>query len=287
MTAENNPNPDQPKPNKPASRTAPGILLRLVLVLVAGTLIGAVVYFAAVGWVPYFDQRIFQPIDNNSENLKELKSTQLVLESQITTLMETLNSFQSQVDQDIQTTLEALNQSLIQLSDDAGSMQSQIDNNTYYGGTLYPAMLATLSAKQESTDRNLSALATAQMRNSGNSQEIDLLRILELFSRANQDLLHDNYGQAEGGLLSAQAILQDLEKNLPASDRVIVIEILDLVDQVIADLPSRPVLAAEKLQLAWQLGITGFPDPVWAVQTGTYTPTPYITPSLTPTPTPN
>ncbi|MCJ7734033.1 MAG: hypothetical protein MUP11_05755 [Anaerolineales bacterium] len=287
MAAENIPNPIQPRPQKPASRTAPGILLRLVLALIAGTLIGAVVYFAAVGWIPYLDQRIFQPIDNNRENLNELEATQMVLESQIEILMETLESYQTQIDLGIQSTLEVLNLSITQLSDDVGEMQSDIDHNTYYGGTVIPAILATVSAKQDSTDRNLSALATAQMRESGTSQEIDLLRILELFSRANQDLLHDNYGQAEEELLAAQAILQKLELNLPASQRVISIEILGLVNQIIADLPSKPVLAAEKLQLAWQMGINGFPEPAWENQTGTVTPTPNITPSPTPTPTPN
>ena len=278
-TVDNSPEKPAKQP-KPTSKTIPGILLRIILVLVAGCLVGAVIYFAASGWIPYLDQRVFQPIDTNQALVQDLQSTQNALEIQISSLQATVDGNQSETESDIAATLD-------QLSEDVVHMQSEVDNNTYYGGTLAPAMLATVSARQDSNSRNLSALATAQMRDSGNHQELELLRTLELLTWAHQYILHDNYGLAENELEAARDNLTVMITRVPPKQRVVVLEMLNLVDQCIADLPSRPAVAAEKLQLAWRMGVTEFQNESLYDQGGTVTPTPYITPTtFTPTPTP-
>lgn len=279
-TADNSPKKTDKQP-KPTSKTIPGILVRLILVLAAGCLVGAVIYFAASGWVPYLDQRVFQPIDTNQALVQDLQSTQNALEIQISSLQATVDGNQSGTGSDIQATLD-------QLSDDVVQMQSEVDNNTYYSGTLAPAMMATVSARQNSNSRNLSALATAQMRDSGNRRELELLRTLELLTWAHQYILHDNFGLAENELGAARDKLSVMITRVPPKQRVIVLEMLNLVDQCIADLPARPVVAAEKLQLAWHMGVTEFQYESSYDQGWTVTPTPYITPiTSTPTPTTN
>ena len=274
-TVDNSPKKTGKQP-KPTSKTIPGILLRLILVFTAGCLVGAVIYFAASGWVPYLDQRVFQPIDTNQAIVQELQATQKALEIEIASLQATVDENQSETRSDIEITLD-------QLSEDVIHMQLEVDNNTYYSGTLAPAMIATVSARQDSNLRNLSALATAQMRDSGNRQELELLRALELLTWAHQYILHDNYGLAENELESAREILSFMITRVPPNQRVVVLEMLNLVDQCIADLPSRPAVAAEKLQIAWHMGVTEFPYD----QGGTVTPTPDITlTTSTPTPTP-
>ena len=271
--------PQEPnKQPKPASKTIPGIFLRLILVLTAGCLVGAVIYFAASGWVPYLDQRVFQPIDTNQALVQELQATQNALEIQLSSLQATIDEAQSGAGEDIAAALD-------QLSEDIVHMQSEVDNNTYYAGTLAPAMIATVSAGQESNTRNLSALATARMRDSGNRQEIELLRTLEILTWAHQYILHDNYGLAENELGTARDKLSDMITRVPPKQRVVVLEMLNLVDQCITDLPSRPSVAAEKLQLAWYMGTVDFLSEPLYNQEGTVTPTLYITPTPTPVPT--
>ncbi len=287
MEIDQNPAAKPAKTKKPASKTFPGIVLRLILVLVVGVVVGAVVYFAAVGWVPYLDQRIFQPLDENQGKIQELQGTQQALEHQVSSLLETLSANQSLIDQGVQSTIDSLDQGMIQLAEDIEYMQVAVNNNTYYGGTLYPAILATLSAEQTSNSMNLSALATAQMNSAGIFQEVELLRILDLLSQANQFILHNNYGLAENQLTIAQNKLKILEGNTSANQRVIILEMLNLIEQSSTDLPAQPSLAAEKLQLAWLLGINGFPKPASYDQSVTTTPTPNLTPSTTPTPTSN
>lgn len=263
---------------KPASKTFPGILLRLILVFAAGCLVGAVIYFAASGWIPYLDQRVFQPIDKNQALVKELQATQNALKSQLSSLQATIDEAHSGAGSEITAALD-------QLSKDVIHLQSEVENNTHYAGTLAPAMIATVSAGQESNTRNLSALATAQMRDSGNRQEIELLRTLEILTWAHQYILHDNYGLAENELGTARDKLSDMITRVPPKQRVIVLEMLNLVDQCIADLPSRPAVAAEKLQLAWYMGTADFPSEPLYNQEGTVTPTLYTTPTPTPAPT--
>ncbi len=282
MDTENKPEQIDAPAKKPFSRSAPGILLRLLLTGIAGTLIGAVVYYTAIGWIPYLDQRVFQPIDNNQAQVEELRRTQQMLETQISGLLGALASNQVLIDEGIgiyQATLTYLDSELNQVVNDTRLIQSSVDNNTKYM-LQYTQSLATFEAKLDSNTNNLSALATAQMSNYGIKDDLVIIKILESFSRTGQFLLHDNYGLAEDELKSARDTLLSLQNNLSGGQLAYLVGILDLVDQMISDLPTQPIQAANKLQIAWQLAFNGLPQ----TQSGTITPTLHITPSITPTP---
>ncbi len=87
------------------------------------------------------------------------------------------------------------------------------------------------------------------MSRSGIYEEIGLLKVLDLLSRANQFLLHSNFGQAEEILQSAIIELTALQERLPGFQQDVISNILDLVEQTVIDLPAKPTLAAEKLDL--------------------------------------
>jgi hypothetical protein len=279
MESENNTPVEEPKPSKPASQRIPGILIRLVLVLVAGCLIGAVIYFAAAGWIPYFEQRIFQPIDQNQSEIRELLTVQAELKDQIDSMSGTMTALEAG-------SANTLQEAAAEISSQLDSMQNTIENNTYFAATLNPGMVATVSAKLDSTNRNLSALATAQMRNAGLDQEINLLRVLELFSQANMHILHNNYGLAAEQLETSREILEEMVIKVPPARRVVILEMIRLLESGLNDLPARPSLAAEKLGLAWQMGITDFSD-ADQPPSKTITPTNYPGAGNDPSPTPN
>lgn len=287
MVSETNPSPETNKPQDKPKISVGGILLRLMVTIIAAVILGAVIYFSTVGLIPYLNNRVFQPIDDNQAMVQELQETQKALEDQILELSATLEFNQELLGEGIsayQSTLDDMQQNIQTLHQDVISVQEDFDYRGYTI-TVYPQMMATLSAKQIANSRNLTALATAQFNSSSINQDLDLLRILELLSRANQFLLHSNFGQAEEALLTAKLGLMDLQENLPDFQREVISNILNLVDQVIADLPAKPALAAEKLELAWQLGINGLPRLDEEGFSGTTTPTPYIQISPTSTPT--
>ena len=213
-TTENSPQ-NQTKTPKPASKTFPGIILRLILVFTAGCLVGAVIYFAASGWIPYFDQRVIQPIDKNQAKVQELQATQAALEGHISSLQATLDANLSDVGSGVQATLNQLSEELV-------SMQAQVESNTYYAGTLSPAMIATVSGRLDSNERFISAIATAQRRDAGNRQEIELLRSLNSLTWAHQYILHDNYGLAKNELEVARENLSAMITRIPPKQRVVV-----------------------------------------------------------------
>jgi len=287
MVSKTTPSPETKKPQITPKKSIGGIILRLMITIIAAVVLGAVIYFSAVGWIPYLDNRVFQPIDANQKMVQELKETQQSLEDQIQRLSETLEYNQTMLGEGInayQSTLDGLEQDLQMLQHEVISVQATFEL-TSHTITVYPQALATLTAKQDANARHLNVLATAQYSSTGIRQEIELLRILELFSRANQYLLHSNFGLAEETLKTAKLELTKLRENLPGFQREVITNILDLVDQVVVDLPAKPALAAEKLELAWQVGINGLPQLGLGNNTGTITPTPSVQTNLTSTPT--
>jgi hypothetical protein len=272
MSAENQIHPEK----KTAGAKHPaGILLRLILAALAGILIGSVVYFTAVGWIPYLDQRVFQPIDENQARINDLLEGQSALETEVVSLKNTLNA--NDLVSGPQKTVASLQSTLEMLGESLQESQGDITNNTDLL-LQYTQSLATLITKQNDTDRNLSALATAQMGSLGTKQEIELLKVMDLFTRTSQFLLDDDYGVAEDELVAAGTKLDTMLLTAPAYQQAAIAEILDLVNGAISDLPARPEVAGEKIQLAWQLAVSGLPQS-WENPEGTIIPTPYLTPT--------
>jgi hypothetical protein len=228
-------------------------------------------YYLVVSWIPLVNQRIFKPINENQLGLENVQSTQIVLGTQIHQLGEIIEIRQSTVEM-----------GLTQIAEDELLIQGTLDTNTWL---LMEQTLdiSTLDAKQNSTSRNLSALATAQMKYAGSQYQLDLLAVIDILSSASQDLLHNNYGLAELKLIEAQKKLEGLLLEAYGFQQQTIHELLDLIKQTINDLPENPNLAENKLLLAWEIAIQGFPDPFF---TGSTTPTPYNAPTVSLTPTP-
>jgi len=267
----------QPESNEKTTRKSgknslPGILLRLILTAFTGIIIGILIYYTAAGWIPYLDQRVFQPIDNNQANIQDLQATQQSLENEIHLLQ--INQISNQ------STLEFLEMAIAQLDGDDISLLATVEMGEEYM-LQHTQSIATLDAKLGLTNRNLSALATAQIKNAEFHQRLSLLNILDLLTLANQYLLHANFGQAENQLILAKTMLETLFIQTPAHQQTFIHDLLNLVESAVEDLPDNHSIAEDKMRLAIQMALQGFPEYNPSVTT---TPTPYITPSLTPTP---
>lgn len=278
MDEETAPKQGKERKTSRSTRSIPGIILRITLVLLTGAVIGGVVYFSAVGWVPYLEQRIFDPIARNRDLLQEVAATQSALENQLNVLLEDQAKNSLSDAQNLESTITSAEQNIDQL-------EAEIETISAYSFTQVPALLATLTANQQAFEINLSALATAQMEYLGTGFESEFLRIIVLLSRANQFLLHDNYGLAEDQLAAAQQILLEMEEKLDDWQRVQASDLLNLIESIRADLPGQPALASGKLEHAWQLALLGFQAPTINDLNGT--PSPTQGESITPTPTPN
>jgi len=261
-----------------SSKTVLRTALRILIVLFAGGVIGAVVYFSAAGWVPYLEQRIFEPVENNQGQIQEIAATQHELENQLSFLLEELRENQTVNNQDLESAFASAEGKV-------DEVKAAVETANAYSLTQVPAQLATMAAKQQANENHISALATAQMKNLGNGFESELANIIALLSRANQFILHANYGLAEDQLVAAQQILVELDEGLDSWQRVQALELTSLIEGAIGDLPGQPILASGKLELAWQLALRGFQALPSQDLQGTPSPTPGE--SFIPTPTQN
>jgi hypothetical protein len=255
---------------KPRGRF-PGILLRLILAIIVGMIIGGVIYYSAAGWIPYIDQRIIQPIDQNQADLRDFDATQQTLDSQVSDLQSQLN--QSQL------TITELELALQQEMDQRLALQSTLDKNTILLAE-QTQTIGSIDEKIQETNRTLSALATAQLDRTWLENNITLIKVVEMLTYANQHLIHSNFGLAENELLLAKEQLLSIRDSSPSSDHAYLQSIVDLIESGILNLPDDYSLAIEKIQLARQIAFQGLPDPM----AGTSTPTPEQTPSATSTP---
>ena len=295
MEKETQTSAQDPKPPQNTSTSLGLVLFRLSLTVITAILLGGAIYFATSGWIPFADKNIFQSVAENQSQIEGIQYTQEALEDGLENISATLNASRGNKDDTLseyQATLTRIEADLENLSEGIISAQASIDTNTQintYMATVYPQRLLEIEEKQSNNSRFIEAIATAQMRAAGIDEDLALIRILDLFSRANQFILHANYGLAEESLISAKEELGVLFKTAPDFQQEYIQTILNHVEDAINDLPSKPALAADKLELAWQLGINGLPKPANLQGNLTQTPTPTLTPyppQITPTPTP-
>lgn len=278
MDSENTTEEQTKDKSRIISKSFPGVLLRILLVLVVGGVIGAVIYFSTAGWVPYLEQRVFGPINNNQQQIQDMAATQQALEDQLAFLLEEFRENQAISHQDLESAFETAEQQ-------ADQVQVAVETVSAFSFTQIPMQLATIAANQISNEDHISALATAQMGFFRNGFETELARVIAHLSRANQYLLHANYGLAEEQLISARQILGDIEEELDSWQRLQALELTSAIEGAITDLPDDPSLASAKLELAWQMAVLGFQAlPNQEVER---TPSPTPMESITPTPTQN
>jgi hypothetical protein len=105
--------------------------------------------------------------------------------------------------------------------------------------------------------------------------ELKMVKAMELLTRSRLLLVANNLGLAQQDLQSASELLNGLQVSLPADQRGDLAEIIARLDKASSNLPERPLLASDDLEIAWQLLLLGLPDQSQS-----------STPDVTATPTP-
>ena len=167
--------------------------------------------------------------------------------------------------------------------------------------------LATLEAGQAANntsitdiDTRVQSLEGADIKRNESlvelSYQTNLIRALELLSRARLFLYQSNFGLARLDVQAARNILAKMQATAPESKQQDLAEAIFRLDLVLKNLPAFPVAASDDLDIAWQVLIDGYP--VSATETPTPAPTAteetvtatlepsILTPEFTPTPIP-
>ncbi|HOU13090.1 MAG TPA: hypothetical protein PKZ84_08220 [Anaerolineae bacterium] len=306
-------------------------LLRLIFVLVIGVLLGAGVYWGATYGIAAINQHIFQPIQEHTRRLDDLENryaqdysrlneqTQ-ALQAQAQTLQEQIDALESQKVA-TQQTLEALQTRLTAAETELSAAQTALKTAQENLGALegkqttneaditklrtaltrLETTMDTLTERVAQTGKDVEALGVAVKDEApliAVRTDVELLKAMELLTRARLQLAQDNFGAATTEVQEARNVLLALSATIPTHQQSALTAIVQRLDLGLANLPTAPRLAADDFEIAWQLLRQGLPvqstvemslSPLATptlTATETLTATVPVTPTVTPTPRP-
>jgi chromosome segregation ATPase len=270
-------------------------LVRILLVLILAVILAAAVYFGA----PALYRRYVRPVEQTlvrlneaqadqeqtnrqlNQRLDELQSRLDDLELQSDLQKQTLDELASRLDgnqainpqedtsarlDEIEAALEAATSNQDVLRNEIGSINQMMEQTS--------TQLRELSADAQDGVAPLQAL-----RN-----ELQMLKAMEYLTRSRLSLVENNLGLAEQDIESVRALLALLQSEVPSYQADILSEVIARLEAALSNLPVRPTLATENLEIAWQLLQNGLPTEPPPQPTLTFTPTPFATPTPAGTP---
>lgn len=236
-------------------------LLRVVSLLILLSLLSLALYLV----LPWLYQKFITPVEQNTAQVRELQSQQKQMEQEVTELQTRLKTMETAQDGhagslqehdtrlgDIETEITARTKSLTELED----------------------MQAKLQSQNEAT--------TAEL-----DRQINLLKSMELLSRARLSMYQSNFGLAKQDVQIARDLLATVQPDAPAPLGDELDAVVQRLDLTLSNLPNFPVAASDDLDIAWQILLAGLPQETPTLrETATPATTLSATPNATFTPSP-
>jgi hypothetical protein len=259
------PPPPPPPPPSPPVTVASGpsfgervgrffrFILRLVFLLIVLAALSLALYFA----LPLFYETFVRPVEQNTSQVRELQSWREQADQQWIELQPRLEA--------IETAQNEYDQSLTDLDQRVVDIESEITARTES-----LEALERLQAELEAQSQEVSAELERQ---------INLLKSMELLSRARLSLYQSNFGLARDDVRIARDLLVTVREDAPEELAEQLDAVVQRLDLTLSNLPNFPVAASDDLDIAWQILLAGLPD---VTPTISATPTLVSTVSATP-----
>lgn len=230
-------------------------LLRLILTLV---ILAALAVGLAYS-LPLLYQKYIQPVQDNTAQLAQFKTRVAQNEIDIAGLqakLETAQTAQAQQAQAIST-----------LEGKVQTIEEQVAAHTQ-SLTALDQMQSALQAKTDATDAEV-------------MRQISLMKSMELLSRARLFMYQSNFGLARQDVQTARDLLAEVQPTAPEPLATELAEVVHRLDLTLANLPNFPVAASDDLDIAWQVLLSGIPQP--QATAVSETPAPEVTATPSPT----
>ena len=241
------------------------ITVRLLLILIFGGALGAGLYF---GTSALYEQYT-RVIEDHAARLDTLESHQQQ-NSQLT--LDRLENFQDRIEileiqgdidkdalADLQSRFDALEESQTNQIADANlfserisTVEQLVDQTSSLGENQ-----VSLQKQVEQLSKSIDALDEQNSRLDILYNDFQVLRAMELLTRARLHLMSGNLTIARSDIESSRDILGLLQAIVPDQQIESVTAIIALLDDALDRLPDFPVSAADKLEGAWALLIDG------------------------------
>ena len=287
-------------------------LIRLLAIVAFILLIGIAAFYA----IPALYRQYILPIQTSVNQLSQSQAEQTQINEQILGRLDDIDKRINTLEIRNDTQAQAVDELRAELDGIPRTQQAyveQLDSTQ----TAALGMLDQLSADLNALDKKVIRLSNALEQTNSQLQtldsqlqaedapisvlrrEVQIVKAMELLTRSRLFILDNNLGLAMDDLRSARDLVASMK--VGASQENAQKDIVKRLDLALGNLPNSPVLAADDVEIAWQLLLQGLPgEPLiptssYVAPTATVTPTPSAaqetpqpttTPGETPTPTP-
>jgi chromosome segregation ATPase len=247
------PNSGQGRKSSSAGSKIFRFLVRFLLVLILGVAIGAGAYYG----LPALYRDLVQPVQTSAEQVSELEEAVSQLRRNLREQNAESADSLAEIEGEISQLREAVSEMEVQvesLNSSADALRERLEEVRPVSRQLeeLSRVEERLSARLES----LEAVVSAQAEEAPSPDEIvvqfQLLRSMELISRARLWLMQGNLGKAGDDIEVARDVLFRLADAGQEEDTFI-LSIAERLDRALEELEERPVIAADDLDIAWQL----------------------------------
>jgi signal transduction histidine kinase len=229
-------------------------LWRLFLRLLFLGLLSLVLYLA----VPWLYQTFIRPIQQNTAEVRELQSRQEQTGQELDDLRTRLETMESAQNQNAKS-LSEFDQRLVDIETEIAARTESLET--------LEQMLTDLEGQNEAISVEL-------------ERQINLLKSMELLSRARLSMYQSNFGLAKQDVQIARDLLATVQPDSPEKLAAELGAVILRLDLTLSNLPDFPVAASDDLDIAWQILLSGLPHPT---PTLVESPTPVGIISATPT----
>ncbi len=228
-------------------------LLRLVALIIILSIIAMGLYYG----LPLLYQKYIVPVEQNTAEVTELQSRQEQTEQELADLQVRLETMEAGQSQNAE--------SLTELDQRVSELETEIAARTRSLAAL-ERMQSELQAQDESTSAEL-------------QRQINILKAMELLSRARLFMYQSNFGLARQDVQIAREVLAIVQPDAPESLADELDAVILRLDLTLSNLPDFPVAASDDLDIAWQILLSGLPPAGTSVEG---TPVPAVTLTSTP-----
>ncbi|NMB91098.1 MAG: hypothetical protein GYA17_22280 [Chloroflexi bacterium] len=241
-------------------------LLRLILVVLIGGLLGLAIYLGLLNLY----RGTVRAAEENQLHIANLETRQASNQAE---WQDQLGRYDEQIG-NLKEQLGAYEENFTGLESDLAAMQTAVDDLSTQLDDLEELGAQVESLEEMSTYNSTAVAGMAltpdidQATVTALQQQIHILQAMQLLNRSRLFLMQGNAGSAQEDVQGARQVLDNLlNESTPFQQESITLWIQRL-DLALTNLPEMPDLAAEDLEIAWQLLSAGLPG------TGTPTPTP-------------
>lgn len=244
------------------------IVLRIIFTTILAIGLGVGLYYGIVYGIPALQNQYIQPVRDNTQRLDNLEARQAQqieqLTEQLGKLQDRLEGLEMQNDTDkeafadLQTQIASLSNEVSSAQKIYQTNQEQVDGQIESLQEDLKTVNTDLETQYAQTQEAIEGLAAAQVPITDLHNELTTVKAMELLTRAQQSLLHNNYGLAQNDLLASQELLFQLQSEVSDAAQIDHLStIIQHLETASGQLPDSPSLASKELEIAWELLISG------------------------------